>query len=124
MEENILKKIAQPTELAVYLGTQIRPEARVFSHVVEKVSETSLIRSQTSTLVVLNRIFTLVWGCVLEDDARRHLQPMAGSLMIVFAGAFLSSLVLSLRTTAHKVEREVALADLAETKKPSPGNDR
>ena len=109
VEENILKEIAQPTELAVYLGTQIRPEARVFSHVVEKVSETSLIRSQTSTVVVLNRIFTLVWGCVLEDDARRHLQPMAGSLMIVFAGAFLSSLVLSLRTTAHKVEREVVV---------------
>ena len=28
------------------------------------------------------------------------------------------------RIVDHKVEREVALADLAETKKPSPGNDR
>jgi PAS domain S-box-containing protein len=107
LAENILGKIAQPTELSVYVGTKIRPESLVISHVVEKVSKTSLIRSQTSSLVVLNRIFTLVWGCVLEDDARKHLQPMAGSLVIILAGAFLSSLVLSLRTTAHKVEREV-----------------
>ena len=105
--ENVIKKIPHPAELSVYIGTEIKPGALVFSHAVEKVSETSLIRSQTSSVVVLNRIFTLVWGGVLEDDARKHLQPMAGSLVIILAGAFLSRLVLSLRTTGHKVEGEV-----------------
>jgi len=107
VQSNVLKKIPQTTNLKIYAGTQTVPEALVFSHVAEQVEATSLIRSQTSSVVVLNRTFTLVWGVVLEGTASNDLQQMAGSLTIILAGAFLGSLVLSLRTTAHKVEREV-----------------
>lgn len=107
VEKNILKKLPRATNLSIYAGTEIRPEALLFSYVVEKSRETTLIRSQASSVDILDRTFTFVWGVVLEDDARVHLLQMTGALTILLAGAFLGSLVLNLRTTAHRVEREV-----------------
>ena len=107
VESNILKKISHPTELSIYYGTEIRPEARVFRHALEKDPQKTLVRSRTGSVVVLNRTFTLAWGVVVEDDSGTHLQQMAGSLTIILAGAFLSMLVLNLRNTAHRVERQV-----------------
>jgi PAS domain S-box-containing protein len=110
---NVLEKIPQATDVSIYSGTKISPEALIFSHVVDKERTVSLRSSSmpaadvTSSVVVLNRTFTLVWGIGLEDDSRSHLQQIAGSLTIILAGAFLSVLVLNLRATAHRVEREV-----------------
>lgn len=108
VQKNVLKKLPEATELSIYAGTKIRPKDLVFSHVVDKVRGTSRIRSQTSSVTVLNRDFTLVWGVVHEDDSGAHLLQMTGSLTIVLAGAFLSSLVFNLSSTAQRVEREVA----------------
>ena len=110
---NVLEKLPQATDVSIYSGTKISPEALIFSHVVDKERTVSLRSSSmktadvTSSVVVLNRTFMLVWGVVLEDEPRTHLQQISGSLTIIFAGAFLSALVLNLRATAHRVEREV-----------------
>ena len=107
IKQNVLDKIPIAADVAVYRGTEVKPEALLAEHNVAPIKKVAEYATRTSTLSVLSNRFTLVWKVPIDPNAAQHLQTTGGAVMIIIAGAFLSTLVLNLRNTAHKVEREV-----------------
>lgn len=107
IRDNVLSKIPIPTELAVYGGTEVQAEALLVKHHTASVENGANVSNRISPLTVLDRRFTLVWSVPFDANLLNHVQAAAGSITIILAGAFLSTLVFNLRNFGQKVERQV-----------------